>query len=231
MPAPTSRRPLVKRRLLKDEAHDAIQEAILDGTFAPGERLDDQALTQWLGVSRSPIREALNMLAAEGLVEIHAQSHTSVVDPDPVQIEQASQVFGVIFENVFLFTAPALDATERATARRLIDRGFETIAREDPRAYIEVMCMRLLDYLIERCPNSFLASMSSAAAPGLAFRGLVAAGVRTPNWELLESGWHRIREALDSGDLAAAERAFAEIFRLPSAEAEWAPARWAARSG
>lgn len=231
MPAPTIRRPVAKRRLLKDEAHDAIQDAILDGTFAPGERLDDQALTQWLGISRSPIREALNLLAAEGFVEIHAQSHTSVVDPDPAQIEQATQALGVLLAGAFQLAVPALTEATRAEAAELIEAGLDAVDHRDIRAYFEAMGVRFFEFLVAECPNSFMASIAGTSGPGLVFRIRGAADLRTPNWDLLASGWGRIRESLDSGDLASADRAFAEVYRLPVAGAEWAPAEWAARAG
>ncbi len=47
---------------------DTLRAAILRGTFKPGEKLDQQELAERLGVSRSPIREALRTLAAEELV-------------------------------------------------------------------------------------------------------------------------------------------------------------------
>lgn len=47
---------------------NAIRKAILRGTFKPGEKLDQQELAENLGVSRSPVREALRTLAAEELV-------------------------------------------------------------------------------------------------------------------------------------------------------------------
>jgi DNA-binding GntR family transcriptional regulator len=49
---------------------DAIQHAILTGALAPGERLRAEALAQRLGTSRTPVREALQSLEAEGLVAI-----------------------------------------------------------------------------------------------------------------------------------------------------------------
>jgi DNA-binding GntR family transcriptional regulator len=50
-------------------AADAIREAILDGRFTPGLRLKEERLAAELGISRTPIREALLLLQAEGLVE------------------------------------------------------------------------------------------------------------------------------------------------------------------
>jgi DNA-binding GntR family transcriptional regulator len=54
----------------EDLVADALRTAILRGTFKPGEKLDQQQISDDLGVSRSPVREALRTLAAEGLVTI-----------------------------------------------------------------------------------------------------------------------------------------------------------------
>jgi DNA-binding GntR family transcriptional regulator len=48
----------------------AVRELILRGDFPPGSRLGEVELAERLGVSRTPVREALGRLAAEGLVEI-----------------------------------------------------------------------------------------------------------------------------------------------------------------
>lgn len=50
-------------------ATEVIREAIIDGRLAPGERLKEQELASELGLSRTPIREALAVLQAEGLVD------------------------------------------------------------------------------------------------------------------------------------------------------------------
>lgn len=227
MPVPTTPRPVTRRRLLKDEAHDAIRDAILDGTFAPGERLDDQALTQWLGVSRSPIREALNLLAAEGFVEIHAQSRTSVVSPDPSRIEDEAQAIGVLMGGTIRLVVPTLTEATRSAAIALVDVGLDAIEQRDLRRYLRVMGSDFFDYLIELCPNPVVAGIASGTVPSLAFRIRIADTMRTPNWKLLEHGWGQVREALRSGDVSAAELAFAEIHRLPVSDTHWAPAEWA----
>lgn len=50
-------------------AADLIREAIVDGRVSPGDRLKEEELAQQLGISRTPVREALLVLQAEGLVE------------------------------------------------------------------------------------------------------------------------------------------------------------------
>lgn len=53
---------------------DALREAILDGSYAPGERIRQEELAARSGASRIPVREALSTLAAEGLVTLVVNS-------------------------------------------------------------------------------------------------------------------------------------------------------------
>lgn len=57
-------------RNLRAEVHKIIRESIADGSLVPGAQLKESELVKDLGVSRTPIREALNQLASEGLIEI-----------------------------------------------------------------------------------------------------------------------------------------------------------------
>jgi DNA-binding GntR family transcriptional regulator len=66
-----------KRSLLRENAYVSLRDAIVDGTFAPGERLRDSELEQWLGVSRTPIRDAIARLELAGLV--HTQPGRSTI--------------------------------------------------------------------------------------------------------------------------------------------------------
>jgi DNA-binding GntR family transcriptional regulator len=52
-----------------DVATELIRQAIVDGSLAPGERLKEEDLARRLGISRTPVREALAILQAEGLVD------------------------------------------------------------------------------------------------------------------------------------------------------------------
>jgi DNA-binding GntR family transcriptional regulator len=51
-------------------AYESIKKNILDGTLGPDVRLTEESLSQQLGISKSPIREALNGLQNEGLIRI-----------------------------------------------------------------------------------------------------------------------------------------------------------------
>jgi len=68
--------------ILSDEVYAAIGAAILDGRLHPGERLRDVDLAAQLGVSRTPVREALQRLERFGLVEIAVGRYTRVSKVD-----------------------------------------------------------------------------------------------------------------------------------------------------
>lgn len=71
---------------------DAVRGLILAGEFAPGDRLGEAELAGRIGVSRTPVREALRSLAAEGLVEITPNKGARVVRWSDVDLEQVFEL-------------------------------------------------------------------------------------------------------------------------------------------
>jgi DNA-binding GntR family transcriptional regulator len=60
-------------RTLPSQVADWIATGIVEERFAPGERLNEKVLAEMLGISRSPLREALRILATRGMVTITPQ--------------------------------------------------------------------------------------------------------------------------------------------------------------
>ena len=58
---------------LTELTYRSIKEQVLDGTFREGTRLTEEQLANQLGISKSPVREALNRLEAEGLISIESR--------------------------------------------------------------------------------------------------------------------------------------------------------------
>ena len=58
------------RAALHEEVVDRLRDLIVQGQLAPGTRLNERVLCEQLGISRTPLREALKLLATEGLVEL-----------------------------------------------------------------------------------------------------------------------------------------------------------------
>jgi DNA-binding GntR family transcriptional regulator len=59
----------IQRQNLRDQVREELVDWLSDGRLEPGQRLEEERLSRALGVSRTPLREALSNLASEGLVE------------------------------------------------------------------------------------------------------------------------------------------------------------------
>lgn len=114
---------------LADRVYGAVKAAILSLDFAPGTMIRKNAVCEWLGVSRSPVSDALNKLSSEGLVDIVPQSGTRV----------ARLSMAAIREDAFL-----REALEVAAARHAaLSRSDEVLARLNRN--IEMQKMLIVD--------------------------------------------------------------------------------------
>jgi GntR family transcriptional regulator, rspAB operon transcriptional repressor len=75
-PTPVGRAPA--RGQIGQEAYESIRTAILNCSFPPGMALSELAVSEELGVSKAPVRDAFRRLAGEGLLEVVPQRGTSV---------------------------------------------------------------------------------------------------------------------------------------------------------
>ncbi|WP_347558845.1 GntR family transcriptional regulator [Robbsia sp. KACC 23696] len=79
---------MTRPRTLAGVVTERLRAAIVDGEFAPGELLSEDALAAQLGTSRTPVREALNTLQFQGLVNIVPQRGTFVFSPTDADIAE-----------------------------------------------------------------------------------------------------------------------------------------------
>ena len=121
MPVPANDAPL-ERDLLRDQAYVAIRDAIVDGTLAPEERLRDQELCAWLGLSRTPVREALSRLEQDGLVETEPQRYTRVTPLDRRAARDAFPVVAALHQLAAELAAPRLTDSDRDAMRAANNR-------------------------------------------------------------------------------------------------------------
>ena len=92
MPIPTSTAPL-NRSLAREEVYRSLKQWIIELQLAPGEILRDQELAVQLGVSRTPVREALRQLEDEGLVITSFHKWTKVA---PSNLEEITALYPVV---------------------------------------------------------------------------------------------------------------------------------------
>ncbi|MBN9223626.1 MAG: GntR family transcriptional regulator [Microbacterium sp. SCN 70-27] len=103
-------------KILSDEVYKRIGAAILEGTLPAGVRLRDVDLAAQLGISRTPVREALQRLEHFGLVEIAVGRYTRVSEPTDGQREETGE-----------FTAYFMGNALRMALRRCSDDELEIL--------------------------------------------------------------------------------------------------------
>ncbi len=109
----------VPRESTRDKVYRAVREAILGGRLKTGERLVETSLAQQLGVSRAVLREALQRLAHEGLVEQSGYKGTRVVMLTPAQLDEIVDVRLLLEVEAVRLAHPKLTAHDRAELRSL----------------------------------------------------------------------------------------------------------------
>jgi GntR family transcriptional regulator, rspAB operon transcriptional repressor len=80
--------PQINSPKISEIVYELIKEKIVSKLFPPGERLDLDSIEVQLGVSRTPLKEALHRLELEGLVKILPRSGTFVTDPSEKDISE-----------------------------------------------------------------------------------------------------------------------------------------------
>lgn len=93
----------------KERAFNQIQEWIIDGTLQPEEKLNDAELAQALGVSRTPIREALQLLNVHGFVEMHPGVATQVTAVNKEDISKILPPLAVLQALAAELATPVID--------------------------------------------------------------------------------------------------------------------------
>ncbi|MGG7510417.1 GntR family transcriptional regulator [Plantibacter sp. YIM 135249] len=131
MTYPAGQTGTLSRRLLRDEIYDTLLEAILKGTLEPGEILHDEALITWLGASRTPVREALNRLAEDGVVELVPHKHTRVAPLDFRAINEALYVSGVLHEHAARSIVADMTDADLAELQKYSDAAEDALRREE----------------------------------------------------------------------------------------------------
>jgi DNA-binding GntR family transcriptional regulator len=120
-----------RHRSLRDETVDELRRLILDGVLQPGERLSETSVSDRLGVSRLPVREAFRRLEAEGLLESLPRRGVRVVELNSEELAVVREV-RVALELIAVREAIAKhDDATKAALERLLEEGRSASASGD----------------------------------------------------------------------------------------------------
>ena len=220
MPVPASRS-VVGRTLLRDRAYEVLRDAIVDGTLAPGEQLREQELQEWIGVSRTPIREALMRLERAGLVRTRPGRSTTVVPLDDDRVRDAIPVVASLHVLAARLASGRLAPEQLALMRTANEDFADAVTRGDVDGALAADD-RLHDVVVAAAGNQVLADSLEQHAPLVRrterarFRAQTAASTSPHQGGRPTIGSHelhdRLIQALAAGDAEAAAAAARETW-------------------
>jgi DNA-binding GntR family transcriptional regulator len=150
--------PKMSRTLAREDAYAKLRDWIISGTLHAGEALHDQAIAATLGVSRTPVREALRRLEDEGFVETALNRWTRVA---PLDLDKAAEDYAVVeaLELLALDLAFARLTPEQVSGLGDANRAMRKAARSHDPAAAVIADERFHDLWISQARNGTLAAM------------------------------------------------------------------------
>jgi DNA-binding GntR family transcriptional regulator len=120
---------------ISDQLREKIEEQIATGTLPPGSSLDEATLVEQYGVSRTPVREALIQLAAEGLIEIRPRRGAVVTAIGPTRLSEMFEVMAELEAMCARLAARRMTDTERQALQTAHQACEEARNQDDSSAY------------------------------------------------------------------------------------------------
>lgn len=188
----------LSRPALAVELTDKLRTLILEGELKPGEKIPERQLTERFGVSRTPVREAVKILAAEGLVML-VQNRGAVVSTLTVaELEEVFPVLAALEGLVGELAARHATKQEIATIRRLNDDMHGAFDRGDRPTYFEIN-QKIHAAMLDAARNQTLAQQHQMVARR-ASRARYQANLTLERWGEAMQEHDAILKALEARD-------------------------------
>lgn len=195
---------IIQRARLADQVHEVLRERILTGDLKAGQRLSVPALAEEFGLSRSPVREAVQRLVQEGLVTERPHSGAVVATPDLGSLAALYEVRAVLEGLSAELAVKAADPTLLGDLERIHEEHQKAFRARAGAAVIEAD-VRFHRRILAAAGNAELTRTLSPILERMALA--MAAGELTswPEQALDEHG--AVIEAVRKGSAAGARRA------------------------
>ncbi len=134
------------------QAYEFIRSRITDGSYTPGYRLVLGQIAREQGVSVVPVREAIRLLEAEGLVTFERNVGAQVAMLDPTEYEVTMQTLGLVEGFATALAAPTLSVVALRRARAINEEMKDSLRHFDPTSFTRLN-LEFHTMLFESCPN------------------------------------------------------------------------------
>lgn len=190
---------------LNDEVYWRVKEQLVSRHFESEERLSLQSLAGALGVSRSPVHQALTRLASEGLVTVRPRRGYYVTPLTVDKIDQAYEVRLALELRAAEHAVGRLTPSQLAELHRLADAAVPTGSDADAKERYIAANIEFHEYIIDLAGNGLMLDLYRQLSINMMMRRILSG--RSVEIAELTAEHGRILAAFDAGDLAAAQDA------------------------
>lgn len=145
-------------RSLKDCVMDYLRQEMESGNLKPGDRINEKEICQKLGVSRTPIREALIQLEREGFVEISPRKSIRVKKLTLKEIEDIYQIIGALESEAAEIACDRLTPEDIAKMEEDYNQMVKALAQNDFKKYMDIN-LKLHNTHLRVCGNDVLVNI------------------------------------------------------------------------
>ena len=136
--SPSQEVELNQKRPLKEDIYDALVEKIISGQYKPGDWLRQEEIASQLDVSMTPVREALDLLAAAGLAERVPYRGVRVPEPTPTDIAESYAIRLLLEQSVSRVAALNREQAHVDELKRIVSRSEKLVRLDDMSASREL---------------------------------------------------------------------------------------------
>jgi DNA-binding GntR family transcriptional regulator len=191
----------IHRGSLHDDVTLLLRKMIFDGELQPGEKIVEQALCDRFGVSRTPLREALKVLAAEGLVDLLPRRGAVVTKITAAEIEELFPVMGALEALAGKLALSRITDQDVERLTRLHDKMMASFVRRDEKTYIRIN-REIHEAIFEIAKNTTLTSLYHQVLSKTHMVRFVARKTRE-QWESAVRDHEKIMDAIKRRDADA----------------------------
>jgi DNA-binding GntR family transcriptional regulator len=140
MKAPPRQRvidPLPAHPTVREVAYRRLRQLIVDGTLPPGQRIFENELAEQLGISRTPLREALRQLDTEGLVQMNARRGAQVARLSAADMHEEFLIRATLEALAVELAAPRLRPEDLRELERQLARMQDALTRRQRAVFLE----------------------------------------------------------------------------------------------
>jgi DNA-binding GntR family transcriptional regulator len=129
---------VIKKKTLHEEIANNLRELIMSGELQEGDKIKEDELCSSMGISKTPLREALRVLSVEGLIRLVPNRGSFVSTPTFEEIREMFDVMSVLEGVCARAAAAKMGAKDLATLEKLHERLEENYRRKAQREYIRI---------------------------------------------------------------------------------------------